>query len=164
MKITVSQLRKIIREEVEKTYSQHKKDGWPSCEEPGCSGKMKPNPQSGNKTSLYCSKCGSEKKKAIKLESKKFNDYIREEVERNLGEGYATLGLAQKIAGEYPEEEVVEFLTALEPEGFGFLPDEVGGDLVGFLASLSMKDLNTLDKHFGEKYGMWQSSARNFRS
>ena len=80
---------------------------------------------------------------------------IREEVERNLGEGYATLGLAQKIAGEYPEEEVRDFLTAPEPEGFGFLPDEVGGDLEGFLSSLGMKDLNTLDKHFVEKYSSW---------
>lgn len=83
MKITVSQLRKIIREEVEKTLSQHKKDGWPDCNEPGCTGKMKPNPQSGNKTSLYCSKCGAEKKKAIKLESRGFDDYVRD-VDRDM--------------------------------------------------------------------------------
>jgi len=91
----------------------------------------------------------------MKITVSQLRRIIREEVERNLDEGYATLGLAQKIAGEYPEEEVRDFLTAPEPEGFGFLPDEVGGNLEDFLTSLSMKDLNALDTHFGEKHGMW---------
>lgn len=100
----------------------------------------------------------------MKITVSQLRRIIREEVERNLGEGHATLGLAQKIAGEYPEDEIREFLTSPEPEGFGFLPDEVSGDLESFLSKLSMKDLNTLDAHFGKKYGMWQSSVRNFRS
>jgi len=44
---------------------------------------MKPNPQTGNKTSLYCSKCGAKKKKAIKLEARDFSDYIRD-VDRDM--------------------------------------------------------------------------------
>jgi hypothetical protein len=100
----------------------------------------------------------------MKITVSQLRKIIREEVQKNLGEGIATLGLAQKIAGEYPEEEIREFLASPEPEGFGFMPDEIGDDLEGFLAGLSMKDLNTLEKHFGEKYGMWQSSTRKFRA
>lgn len=100
----------------------------------------------------------------MKITVSQLRKIIREEVQKNLGEGMATLGLAQKIAGEYPEEEIREFLASPEPEGFGFMPDEIGDDLEGFLAGLSMKDLNTLEKHFGEKYGMWQSSTRKFRA
>jgi hypothetical protein len=61
----------------------YKKQGWPDCSKPGCTGKMKPNPHTGNKTSLYCSKCGAEKKKAIKLENTDFSDYIRD-VDRDM--------------------------------------------------------------------------------
>ena len=64
MKITINQLRKIIKEELKK-ISDYKKDGWPECD---CGGEMKPNPQMGKKTSLYCSDCGKEKKNAVKLE------------------------------------------------------------------------------------------------
>ena len=89
----------------------------------------------------------------MKIKISQLRRIIREEVQKNLGEGMATLGLAQKIAGEYPEEEIREFLVTPEPEGFGFMPDEIGDDLEGFLAVLSMKDLNTLEKHFGGEGG-----------
>ena len=92
----------------------------------------------------------------MKIKLSQLRSIIREEVQRNLGEGIATLGLAQKIAGEYPEDEVVAFLTSPEPAGFGFTPEEIGGDVEGFLAGLSMKDLNALDAHLGKKHGMWQ--------
>ena len=91
----------------------------------------------------------------MKIKISQLRKIIREEVQKNLGEGIATLGLAQKIAGEYPKEKIREFLASPEPEGFGFMPDEIGDDLEGFLAGLSMKDLNTLEAHFGKKYGMW---------
>jgi len=129
MKITVSQLRKIIREEVEKTYSQHKKDGWPSCEEPGCSGKMKPNPQSGNKTSLYCSKCGSEKKKAIKLEALTRSAPLKDG------------GVVNRDSGEILDMDSVppQYLDHVEVDEMGYttLPNDKFEELRGELKGLS---------------------------
>ncbi len=94
----------------------------------------------------------------MKITVSQLRRIIREELKRNLDEG-DTLGLAQKIAGEYPEEEVRDFLTAPDPEGFGLLPDEIGDDLKDFLSYLAYSDLKTLKQHFdSKKQGVGQRS------
>lgn len=91
----------------------------------------------------------------MKLTATQLRSIIKEETQKVLREGLATLGLAQKIVGEYDERAIRDFLTRPEPVGFGFYRDEIGDDLEGFLADLSMKDLNALEAHLVEKFGTW---------
>ncbi len=104
----------------------------------------------------------------MKITVSQLRKIVREEVGRSMNEGAldrattVTTGMAQKMIEEYPEPEIQDEIRNFLVNEFGYdQPDEMEAmrsNLEGFLSELSVKDLQTLSKHFGKKYGFWTSS------
>ena len=104
----------------------------------------------------------------MKITVNQLRRIIREEVENTVREGAldrattVTTEMAQKMIEEYPEPEIQDEIRNFLVNEFGYdQPDEMESmrsNLEGFLSELSVKDLQTLSKHFGKKYGFWTSS------
>lgn len=167
MKITVAQLRKIIQEEVESNLTEARLSV-------GDKVMSKPDDGSGiwviedlfpdNRTGKMVAK--------LKLFTPKggrtTTAFDTTDKLKKLREGFGsrativTTGMAQKMIEEYPEPKIQDEIRSFLVNEFEYdQPDEMEAmrsNLEGFLSELSVKDLQTLSKHFGKKYGFWTSS------